>query len=214
MRAWVAVVVGLLTAALAIVIITSLPADARTRPSPPSALPFNVVAGSNGQQYVTEAFGVGFNMGGGELHRWGTPEYSKHHLYWNRFEQVGPSDGTVVWWYVMTRGATADPLVDPTDAMAEVDTVIAELVERRPDATIYVSGMADYAVGPFGMCNPTPDRAQWAAQYALDTYPDVVVAGPVIPAVVDLAHDGCHPGAQSKAAAAAVLVDWWDAVGG
>lgn len=189
--------------------------DPPTGTNPPgSRLGFNVVTGSNGQRYVTEAFGVNFNMGGGELHRWGTPSDSRYSRYWDRFEQVGPSDATVIWWYILTRGATADPLVDPSDAMAEVDHVVAQLIERRPDATIYVTGMGDYAVAPTGECNPTPDRAQWAAQYALDTYPEVVQPGPPIDAftVVDLAADGCHPGSDSLAAGAVALIDWWATV--
>lgn len=156
---------------------------------------------------------MAFNMGGGELHRWGSPEDRRFAKYWSVFEQVGPADGTVVWWYVMTRGATADPLVDPADAMAEVDTVVAELAARRPDATVHVSGMADYEAPTSGDCNPTPERAQWAAQYALDTYPGRVVAGPVMPPVTDLSSDGCHPGTESVAAAAAVLAAWWADVG-
>lgn len=204
---------GILAAAAAMLLTFAVPATARSRTLPPSALEFNVVTGSNGQRYVTEAFNVGFNMGGGELHRWGTPEYRKYDAYWNRFERVGPPDGTVVWWYIMTRGATVDPLIDPTDAMAEVDHVVAQLQERRPDAVIYVSGMADYAVGPTGSCNPTPERAQWAAAYALATYPELE-PGPVIPPVTDLAGDGCHPGPASEAAGAVALVDWWETLGG
>lgn len=165
--------------------------------------------GSNGDRYWEVFTGLNLNYGGGDMGRWCDPTSRHYPIYWSQFEKYVPQNVTDIWAYWMARGSTPDPETSPDEVRAQADHCIEQLQLRRPDATIWLTGMADYAV-PHSCNNQNyPERARWAVDYALATYPEVQ-PGPPHEAftVVDLAGDGCHPGGTSLDNGATALQEW------
>lgn len=184
---------------------TTLPPATTTTGAPGAVAGLGLISGSNGDRYWNAAVGLGLDsaetgMGGGTTHRWCTPGVRNHDDYWEVFEELTPEGAVHVWWYVMTRSNTKVG----SDAEAEADWCVAEIKNRRPDATIWVTAMAGFDPDT---CQPADvGAAQYLAAYALETYPELE-EGPLIPVVADTT-DGCHPSGESLSTGADALLAW------
>lgn len=186
---------------------TMPPASTTTTAAPPGdGVLLGIVSGSNGDRYWNEAVvtlglpSTTVNLGGGDTHRWGTPLNSRYATYWETFDEQAAHGAVDVWWYALSRSNTTDE----ADAEAEADTIVAQILTLRPEATIHASTMAAY--DPDTCTADNVPMSEHLVAYAIATYEEVI-AGPVIPTVTTTT-DGCHPGGESLAAGAAVVAAW------
>lgn len=193
---------------------TTMPqASTTTTAAPPGdGVPLGIVSGSNGDRYWNEAVeslglpSTTVNLGGGDTHRWGTPINSRYATYWATFDEHAAHGPVDVWWYALSRSNTTDE----ADAEAEADTIVAQILTLRPDATIHASTMAAY--DPDTCTSDNVPMSEHLVAYAIATFEEVI-AGPVIPTVTTTT-DGCHPGGESLTAGAAVVAAWAAGLGG
>ncbi len=127
--------------------------------------------------------------GGGSIGRWVSDLDRPGSRYWTGFEENLASypDTRVIWYSLCTiRGA-------PGDNVEMATLVVEEILERVPDAVIYVSGQPGYAGGHLcELAGETgPEQMAEVAQGLVDL--GLARPGPTMgPLTADQTVDGCH----------------------
>ena len=189
--------------------VTTVPTTTTTVPGSPLGASIGVVGCSNTEDAVENRGGyltqsskdllASSASGGGSLARWD----SNSRGHWAIYDSMRPSQGySSVWWMLCVRTGEGSGTYEE-----QMDSVLAQILERDPGATVLVSWLNSYT---FATC----PQVDWAVEDQLLDYAVSLglAVGPELGPLNEgqVRRDDCHPNSAGSLVLGGQLVDFFD----